>query len=196
MSREAVGAGRSAAAGAVAKAVACSLWVMVGAGFTAASAGIMAARADDGVGRVEVCGDAQQVGEWIERLNARRVATAPCAANTPATLLRWEPRLATSAQTLAISLAHQGAVSHLDGAGRALALRLQAAGYRPAAAAENVAAGQPTFAEVLDAWTRSPAHCANLMSADVTEVGIACVRRDESPYRWFWVAQFGRPKDR
>lgn len=157
----------------------------------------VAAGVDDSVGRVDPCGDAQQVGEWIDGLNARRrLATAPCATHMPLTLMRWEPRLATSAQALAVSLARQGAVSHVDDAGRALAQRLQAAGYRPAAAAENVAAGQATFDDVLDAWLRSPAHCANLMNATLTDVGIACVRKDESPYRWFWVAQFGKPKER
>jgi uncharacterized protein YkwD len=42
----------------------------------------------------------------------------------------------------------------------------------------------------------SPAHCANVMRSDVTEVGVACVQSDDNPYRWFWVAQFGRPSNR
>lgn len=157
---------------------------------------LVAAHAQGGAESVEPCGDAVQVREWIDGLNARRGETTPCVSNVPVSVLHWEKRLASSAQDLAVSLAHRGSLSHVDGAGRTLAQRLQVVGYRPAAAAENLAAGQPTFADALEAWMNSPAHCANVMRADITEVGIACVRSDDNPYRWFWVAQFGRPSTR
>jgi hypothetical protein len=170
-------------------------WRMIAVA-AALSAWLVVAHGEVSTSGVEPCGDAQQVREWVDGLNVRRGQTSPCVTRLPFHVLRWEPHLASSAQDLAVSLALSGSLSHVDSAGRTFAQRLHLAGYRPAAAAENLAAGQDNFADVLEAWIGSPSHCANLMSADLTEVGIACVRRAESTYRWFWVAQFGKPIDR
>jgi uncharacterized protein YkwD len=142
------------------------------------------------------CGDASQIQQWIDGMNARRVSASPCASAPNAGALRWEGRLAMSAQDLALNLARRGTLSHVDSLGRALGQRLQEVGYRPLFAAENLAAGQEHFADVLDAWMSSPSHCANLMRADATDVGIACIRSDSTLYHWYWVVQFGRPQSR
>ena len=50
------------------------------------------------------------------------------------------------------------------------------AGYHYAVAGENLARGYETSNGITEAWLKSPAHAANLLSAKYTEVGFACVR--------------------
>ena len=51
--------------------------------------------------------------------------------------------------------------------------RLIKAGYKCTMFAENVAMGQQNEEEVMKSWLESPLHCANIMNAQVTEVGAA-----------------------
>ena len=141
---------------------------------------------------LQPCRDAAQMHQWLEVLNLQRAAGSACAAG--AGRLDWEPRLAESARTQATDLALRETLSHEDGAGRELRERVQRGGYRARVAAENLAAGFRDFDDVLVAWQHSPGHCANLMRADVTEVGLACVRRPGARMEWYWVALFAAPR--
>ena len=51
--------------------------------------------------------------------------------------------------------------------------RLSKAGYKWSTWSENVAMGQQNEEEVMKSWLESPLHCANIMNAQVTEVGAA-----------------------
>lgn len=55
--------------------------------------------------------------------------------------------------------------------------------------AENIAAGQPTPAEVVNGWMNSPGHRANILNADVTEIGIGLVYTEDA-YHYYWVQLF------
>jgi uncharacterized protein YkwD len=72
--------------------------------------------------------------------------------------------------------------------------RIGDAGYVYSAAAENVAGGYPTPALVVDGWLSSAGHCRNVMSSDVTEIGVAFFA-DESPHlhATYWVQVFAAP---
>lgn len=70
--------------------------------------------------------------------------------------------------------------------------RVQAAGMRPAAAAENIAAGQETPQEVVDGWLRSPGHCHNIMG-EFSLIGVSYVTRADSLYKRYWTQVFARP---
>lgn len=134
----------------------------------------------------------------VERLNALRArGDAPCTeAAVTARPLAWESRLAASAHAQAVDLALHDRLSHVDAMQRGLALRLQSAGYRAAGAGENLAAGQISVDETLQAWLASPSHCANLMKPEFSEVGLACVQRRGTRYERFWVAHLGAPARR
>jgi uncharacterized protein YkwD len=69
--------------------------------------------------------------------------------------------------------------------------RLAAVQYDVRAAGENIAEGQRGAAEALATWMNSPAHRANILSRDYTEVGtgVAAARNG----RLFFVQVFGRP---
>jgi uncharacterized protein YkwD len=76
--------------------------------------------------------------------------------------------------------------------------RMMAAGYRASAMGENIAMGQQTPDEVVQGWTDSDGHCANLMSPMFTEIGVG-YWEGESDNRFFngnklWTQNFGKPQ--
>lgn len=50
--------------------------------------------------------------------------------------------------------------------------RITKEGYQYSSASENVAAGYPSASSVMVAWLESTGHCQNIMSSNVTEVGL------------------------
>ena len=75
--------------------------------------------------------------------------------------------------------------------------RVSATDYPWHMVGENIAAGQPTPAIVVDAWLRSPGHCKNIMNKDYTQIGLSFVQRpsssSEAQARNFWTQVFARP---
>ncbi len=69
--------------------------------------------------------------------------------------------------------------------------RIEAAGYNYAAAGENIAAGNPTAAATMQQWMDSDGHCANIMSAEFTEIGVGYFPGGGLGHMWTQV--FGRP---
>jgi uncharacterized protein YkwD len=145
--------------------------------------------------RLEPCADAQALQSALQRLNeVRQRGEAPCVASKGAVQsLAWESRLAGSAHEQASDLALRDLLSHVDARQRGLGARLRGAGYAAASAGENLAAGQSSFDDTLQAWLISPTHCANLMQPEFRDVGLACVQRPGSRYERFWVAHLGAP---
>jgi len=73
--------------------------------------------------------------------------------------------------------------SHTCPEGKTFIDRLRKNGVRYRAAAENIAYGQKTAQEVLDAWLKSPGHRANLMNPRYRRLGLGL--RDKR-----WVQNF------
>ncbi|HET9822878.1 MAG TPA: CAP domain-containing protein [Burkholderiaceae bacterium] len=144
----------------------------------------------------EPCLDEPSLQQALERLNeVRREVAAPCiteAATLPP--LSLEERLASAAWEQAADLAQRDALSHVDSRQRGLGARLRSVGYPMAGAGENLAAGQTNFDDALAAWLASPKHCANLMTRDYRDVGLACVQRRGTRYERFWVMQLAVPR--
>lgn len=71
--------------------------------------------------------------------------------------------------------------------------RVYATGYRPDTVAENIASGQETPREVVDAWLKSPGHCRNIMG-DFTYIGLSQVTGTSpvQPNTPYWVQVFSR----
>lgn len=51
-------------------------------------------------------------------------------------------------------------------------------------AGENIAYGQRTPAEVVNAWMNSPGHRANILRPEFKQIGIGCVKRNGNGYNW------------
>lgn len=106
--------------------------------------------------------------------------------------LRWQPVLDLSARRHADALAALDRLSHVGAGGTSLRARLREVGYVMRVSAENLAGGPETLDEALAQWLASPAHCENLMAADLQEFGLACAAHPDSQRR-YWVLQLAAP---
>ncbi len=81
---------------------------------------------------------------------------------------------------------------HKDHLGRHIDERIPALGYTNySMIGENIAGGQPTPAEVVAAWLKSPGHRANLLNPDFREIGVACIHAPNNELLDIWVQDFG-----
>ncbi|MET0311681.1 MAG: CAP domain-containing protein, partial [Burkholderiaceae bacterium] len=51
--------------------------------------------------------------------------------------------------------------------------------------------GQQTPEAVMEGWLKSPGHCANIMSRDYAELGVAFAVNNRSSAGIYWVQVFG-----
>lgn len=110
--------------------------------------------------------------------------------------LRIDARLADAASAHAQDMARHGFLRHEGSDGSSPGERATRAGYRWRSIAENVAAGQTTARQVVQEWLRSPVHCAALMGADFTEMGVAYAVDVKSDGGIYWSQKLGRPRQR
>jgi uncharacterized protein YkwD len=85
-------------------------------------------------------------------------------------------------------------LDHAGGDGSTPGERATRAGYRWRVVGENIAAGQSTPEQVVAAWLRSARHCANLMSADFSEMGVAYAFEPQSAAGIYWAQMFATPR--
>lgn len=105
--------------------------------------------------------------EVLTRINARRAQGATCGTNgrfaAQPPLVASSEKLTCVARAYAKDMSNRHYFSHTDPSGRSPFDRMVAAGITYRAAAENIAQGQRTPQEVVDAWMKSDGHCANIM---------------------------------
>ena len=88
-------------------------------------------------------------------------------------------------------MASMDKMSHsLPGEG-SFAQRIAAGGFQASMAAENVAAGQKSLAEVFEAWRKSPGHNANMLLPNVSLMGIALAIQPGGRYHTYWSLELG-----
>ena len=121
--------------------------------------------------------------EMIVSVNAHRSASglaslARCGALERAAQAHSEDQAATSTMT------------HTGSDGSNLRTRVERNGYAGwRGIAENVAAGQPDIATVMDSWMNSPGHRANLLNGSYTHVGVG--RASDGNGANYWTQAFG-----
>ena len=98
--------------------------------------------------------------------------------------------LQRAAKVQAEDMARRGVMGHAGGDGSTAAERATRAGYAWRTVGENVASGQSTPEQVVAEWLGSPRHCANIMSADYEEMGVAVASSANGVY---WAQVFGAP---
>ena len=144
------------------------------------------------------CGLSNFAADALARINQVRAAGATCGTRgsyAPATAVTWAPLLTQSGEGHSRDLATLNYFSHTSADGRDLADRVNATGYAWNTLGENIAAGFASVNLVMDGWTASDGHCANLMNPDFTEVGMACVPgATGSVYNTYWTMDLGRPR--
>ncbi len=124
----------------------------------------------------------------LQQINAYRESRGLAA-------LEPSPRLQAAAARHNADMAAEGYFAHTSPQGTRLRDRLEAQGYAFRFAAENLAGGQKTPAEVLRDWQDSPGHDANLLAADATHAGIAFLRNPGGrPSPRLWTLVVARPR--
>ena len=110
-------------------------------------------------------------------------------------LLSINIELQTAAQGHSRDLANGDYFSHTGLDGRKPWDRAEDAGYNYYTVGENIAAGQRSPAEVVQAWIDSPPHLANLMNPAFSEIGIGYeFLQDDTGiinYNHYWTQLFG-----
>jgi uncharacterized protein YkwD len=148
--------------------------------------------------RASTCGEPDFVATALARINERRAAGAACGARgtfAPARALAWSEPLALAADAHSRDMVGANFFAHVGSARSTLASRVDATGYAWGALAENLAASTPTVRSTVDVWIASPGHCANLLDAAYTEVGLACVPGTAgTTHRRYWTMTLGRPR--
>ncbi|HEX6587813.1 MAG TPA: CAP domain-containing protein [Longimicrobiales bacterium] len=91
--------------------------------------------------------------------------------------LTWHDGVASVAQAHSDDMQRNDYYDHIDRAGRTPMERIQAAGIRVRAVAENIAQGQPTGAVVFRGWMDSPGHRRNLLNCEYTHHGVGLAGR-------------------
>jgi uncharacterized protein YkwD len=84
--------------------------------------------------------------------------------------------------------------SYMDHTGRdgsSPADRITRTGYKWRMVGENLASGIMTPEGVVDGWVHSPHHCANLMTAQFTEMGLAFAVNSSTDAGVYWTQTFG-----
>jgi len=102
-----------------------------------------------------------------------------------------DDRLDAAAARHVRDMSAAGFFAHEGSDGSTPATRIREAGGRWRAAGENIAAGQPDAESVVDAWLRSPGHCAAIMNPLFDAMGLAFRVNLDSRHGIFWAQTFG-----
>ncbi len=104
------------------------------------------------------------------------------------------PLLEKAAQLKANDMAEKGYFSHNTPDGKTPWYWFDLAGYKYAAAGENLAVNFIDSKDVTNAWLNSPLHRANILNGRYTEIGIATAKGTYKGKEVIFVVQeFGRP---
>ncbi|MGB7184438.1 MAG: CAP domain-containing protein [Burkholderiaceae bacterium] len=114
----------------------------------------------------------------LDRVNAVRLQGTACGGNTMPAVpsVQWNTLTEAAAQAHSQFMKDSNNLSHTGQNGSSVGDRLTAAGYTWSAVGENIAAGYPTGAAVVQGWIDSVDHCRNLMSSNFRHLGVAVVQ--------------------
>jgi uncharacterized protein YkwD len=142
--------------------------------------------------------DWEEAGRQIlAEVNRARARTRTCGqrAYAPAPPLTWNQQLGQAALGHSSDMAEGRYFSHKEKNGSTPADRATRAGYAWKVVGENIASGNRTPQDAVEAWLDSPGHCANIMNPTFMEMGAAYainpLNDNHTPY---WTQVFGRPR--
>ena len=151
-----------------------------------------------GSGVLSTCGLSDFSTRILQRINTLRASGANCGSSgqfAPAPAVGWNAQLTQAADGHSQDMAAQNYFDHTSRDGRTFSQRIDATGYVWSTVGENIAAGYPSVDAVMDGWIQSAGHCANLMNANFTEIGVACVPGTSSTaYNNYWTMDLARPR--
>lgn len=131
----------------------------------------------------------------LELVNRARTQPRRCGSQAFAATgsLSLNDRLNAAALTHARDMARHSYLEHRGRDGSTPAQRVSATGYVWRHAGENIAAGPGSAEDAVQGWLDSPGHCANIMNAQFTQMGVAYAQsRDD--YGIYWTQMFATPR--
>jgi uncharacterized protein YkwD len=137
------------------------------------------------------------IDKAIALVNAGRGVARKCGATDyPAVgALKWQPQAEQAALTQIQYLQKNNLFTHDGASGSTVGSRLTAAGYVWQTVGENIAAGFPDLETTVKGWFDSEGHCANLMNAAFTDLGVAEVLGNSTnTYKTYWGMVLARPQ--
>jgi uncharacterized protein YkwD len=140
--------------------------------------------------------DAERIAaESLALVNQARAQPRRCGSTSfpAAGPLKLSALLNRAALIQAQDMAAHRNFEHVGTDGSTPAQRITRVGYRWRSAAENIATGPTTAQQVIDGWLNSPGHCANIMSANSTEMGIAFAVDPRAQGDIYWSQEFASP---
>jgi len=102
--------------------------------------------------------------------------------------LKRDADLERRAQAHAEDMAQRNYFSHTSPDGTTFAMRVK--GYE-GSAGENIAAGQRDAVAVVQAWSKSPGHNANMLNSTYKAMGLGYAYNAQSTYKHYWVLILG-----
>ena len=157
--------------------------------------GATAAPAPSTAGTRATCNLANFETEVLALVNAYRAAGASCGSMgdfAAAGPLAWNGPLTQASLVHSDDMMAFNFFGHTGSDGSGAGQRATAAGYIWQSIGENIAAGQPSVAVVMAGWMTSPSHCASIMQASFSDIGLACVSGSAgNTYRTYWTMTLG-----
>lgn len=109
-------------------------------------------------------------------------------------VLEMNTSLTASAQAKAQDMADEGYFGHADNTGNHMTYWIKSTGYNYLRAGENLAKGFNNSKDLMQAWTNSPTHYANLTNSNYRDIGIGIAEGYINGRLTIFVAQhFGEP---
>jgi uncharacterized protein YkwD len=142
------------------------------------------------------CGIAGLRESAVRRVNAARASARSCGRQRmpAAPPLGWSEELFSAAARHSRDMARRDYFDHASLDGKRVGVRVAAEGYRWRSVGENIAGGERSVETVMRGWMDSPGHCANIMNAEFTEIGLACAERNGSTWGTYWTLVLARPR--
>lgn len=140
------------------------------------------------------CAPPDRVAQVLAAVNARRAAGAHCGDRDwpPVAALAWSEPVAAAAAAHAADSARHDQMDHRGSDGSQADRRLERAGLRWRAWAENLGRGHDDIDALVLHWSQSAVHCANLMHPRMSLLGLAC--RQRAGHERFWVLTLAAPQ--
>jgi uncharacterized protein YkwD len=99
--------------------------------------------------------------------------------------LESDCQLYKAAQDHTVDMVSMGEISHTGSDGSSVGIRVEGVGYQYSTVGENVAQGQKTPLQVVNAWVNSTGHRENILNPDFTDIGVGYSNN-------YWTQVFGR----
>ncbi|MEV6924211.1 CAP domain-containing protein [Dactylosporangium sp. NPDC051485] len=132
-------------------------------------------------------GDVAYENQVISLVNVER-AKAGCGP------VKYNAKLRAAAYKHSADMAKRDYFSHTTPEGVEFATRIKAEGYNWSGAGENIAAGQGTPEQVMDAWMHSEGHRANILNCKFVDLGVGLEYQVKNNRKIpYWTQDFATP---